>query len=342
MIRITLSLFVHPTPTVIIIRYAVRYPIRLVNSFKFQRYSCRTTIFYIYIYLHFFQLPNINPPPLEDMLPCGHRNENGIRMEIKEPRSNEANYAEFPWMVAILVEDLSADIELPLTRVIGGGSLLAPNIVMTAGHKVKNESIEDLKARAGEWDRSVASELYKHETIGVQEIIVHPNFTLWQNNIALLVLKKPFEAQPHVYPVCLPNPDINIDFSNCFTMGWGKFINATPRYPNILKKISLAIVPRNECLRKIGRYLNRQVLHPSYICAGGEKNVDACLGDGGAPLVCPVAGLGNPYYQVGIVAWGVGCGKQDVPAVYTNVALLKPWITQELNHRFIDAKYYTA
>ena len=44
------------------------------------------------------------------------------------------------------------------------------------------------------------------------------------------------------------------------------------------------------------------------------------LGDGGGPLVCPRANsLVESYVQVGIVAWGVGCG-EAIPGVYANVS----------------------
>jgi len=42
-------------------------------------------------------------------------------------------------------------------------------------------------------------------------------------------------------------------------------------------------------------------------------------GDGGGPLVCPKTGADGIYVQVGIVAWGIGCGEQ-IPGVYANVS----------------------
>ena len=58
--------------------------------------------------------------------------------------------------------------------------------------------------------------------------------------------------------------------------------------------------------------LLRFKLHPGWLCAGGEEGKDACSGDGGGPLVCPVA-HGERMALAGLVSWGVGCGKAGVP-----------------------------
>jgi trypsin len=59
------------------------------------------------------------------------------------------------------------------------------------------------------------------------------------------------------------------------------------------------------------------------ICAavpGGVNGV--CAGDYGSPLVfgCQL---------VGIVSWGATCGNPQVPTVYSNIAKIKDFITQE-------------
>ena len=47
-------------------------------------------------------------------------------------------------------------------------------------------------------------------------------------------------------------------------------------------------------------------------------------GDSGGPLV-HLFGL-NRMEQVGIVSWGIGCGKEDFPGVYTRVTEIRDWI----------------
>lgn len=61
------------------------------------------------------------------------------------------------------------------------------------------------------------------------------------------------------------------------------------------------------------------------MCAGGEENKDACYGDGGGPIVCKDP-LTSQYFQVGITAWGIGCGQKDHPGVYADVSRFSNWI----------------
>ena len=48
-------------------------------------------------------------------------------------------------------------------------------------------------------------------------------------------------------------------------------------------------------------------------------------GDGGGPLVCEDQG----YFELsGLVSWGFGCGRQDVPGVYVKISSFIGWINQ--------------
>ena len=61
------------------------------------------------------------------------------------------------------------------------------------------------------------------------------------------------------------------------------------------------------------------------------KNI--CSGDGGSPLVCQ--GYSGRWHVVGMVSWGVGCGFDGRPAIYTNIYNYLDFI-YSLNHCIDD------
>ena len=49
-------------------------------------------------------------------------------------------------------------------------------------------------------------------------------------------------------------------------------------------------------------------------------------GDGGGPLACEED---DGYYTLtGLVSWGFGCGRKDVPGVYVKISSFIGWINQ--------------
>ena len=89
----------------------------------------------------------------------------------------------------------------------------------------------------------------------------------------------------------------------------------TGSYQNVLKEVDVTVMDQNTCQSRLqGTRLGSSfLLHPGFLCAGGEEGKDACKGDGGSPLVCEVEGA---WQLAGIVSWGVGCGTRDIPGVY--------------------------
>ncbi|KAL7025074.1 hypothetical protein ACKWTF_013323 [Chironomus riparius] len=146
----------------------------------------------------------------------------------------------------------------------------------------------------------------------------------------------------HINTVCLPPQGYVANNRDCFATGWGKDVfGKEGKYSVIMKKIELPMVQFNECQERLKntRLGKRFLLHPSFVCAGGETNVDVCQGDGGGPLVCPTGN--NRYIQVGAVAWGIACNL-NIPGVYMNVAYFRDWIDYNVRNHGYDSSSYTV
>ncbi|KAL7740911.1 hypothetical protein ACLKA6_014071 [Drosophila palustris] len=263
---------------------------------------------------------------------CGYSNPKGLEVTLENTVKGESQFGEFPWMISVW--ETQCQNNKCSDTVQGGGSLLAPNVVLTTAHKILHISAENLMVRAGEWDTLTTAEPLLHKDRDVAEKIVHPNFDkdTGFNDVALLILKKPFKLAPNIDTICLPGKFDNFSQRRCFVMGWGKKQTDDPDYPHLLKKIDVPFVDRARCQAQLRRTrLSRYFeLHSSFVCAGGEKDKDACLGDGGSPLVCPSPADPNRYVVAGIVSWGLECGIENVPGVYANVQMLRPWIEEQL------------
>lgn len=220
-----------------------------------------------------------------------------------------------------------------------GGSLIRHNAVLTGAHCVHSHLSGRIIVRVGEWDTCHVDEVYPHQDIVVSSVVVHDQFdpATLAFDVAVLTLSEEVLPAAHINTICLPDAEhsVDIDYHECFATGWGKETFEQNQYTNILKEVPLHVVGHDDCQKalrttRLGRWFK---LHKTFTCAGGLPGVDTCKGDGGSPLVCRIPSDypgEERFVQVGLVAWGIGCGKAGIPGVYADTAALLPWIEQHL------------
>ncbi|EDV57538.1 phenoloxidase-activating factor 2 [Drosophila erecta] len=255
---------------------------------------------------------------------CGISNPNGLDAHA-DVAADQAKPNQFPWTVALMQDRVTF---------FGAGTLVTENVVITAAHLMQGKTVNDFVIVGGAWD---LTKLFEKKIVlrAAARIVVHPGFNILTgvNNIALIVLAASFGIRPHIAPICWPTPGVSFDQERCLVAGWGQRNPHATTYTQKQKKIELPILSRPVCedLLRSTRLGGSFSLDPSLLCAGGEKGRDACRGDGGSPLMCPIPGQPALYEFVGIVNSGLSCGQQNVPAFYTNISHMRPWIERHLN-----------
>ncbi|XP_050419568.1 proclotting enzyme-like [Adelges cooleyi] len=267
--------------------------------------------------------PNVTPPSTENagngQYECGIKNVIGYQQDQERIVGGQnAEPGEWPWIVAIFNSG----------RHFCGGSLIDDSHILTAAHCVAHMSSWDvarLSANLGDYNIKSKSDV-KHLERRIKRVVRHKGFnqmTLY-NDIAILTLDKPVTFSREVHPICLPQQSKALYSGQQATViGWGSLRESGPQ-PAVLQKVSVPVWTNQECKSRYGSAAPGGIVE-HFLCAGKAAK-DSCSGDSGGPLMLNE----NKWTQVGIVSWGIGCGKGQFPGVYTRVTSFMPWIMKNL------------
>lgn len=203
---------------------------------------------------------------------------------------------KYPWMVAM-----------------GGcgGTLVAPNIVLSAAHCINAFS----SVQIGRHNKNDSTEDY--ETFGVLKKIPHPSYNGNTLNYDYMVVL--LDGSSTRTPAVMDEGDDELESGrDVITIGWGTTSSGGSVSPKLLE-VEVDIVSQADC-----DAANPPTITDQMLCAAREGK-DACQGDSGGPLIDKQTGK-----LVGIVSWGYGCADPKYPGVYAKVQNQIGWIQETI------------
>ncbi|XP_019871299.1 proclotting enzyme-like [Aethina tumida] len=265
--------------------------------------------------------PSTKPPAQATEAPvigggsCGAKN--GFQDQERIVGGHNADVNEWPWIAALFNGG----------RQFCGGSLIDDIHILSAAHCVAHMSSWDvarLTVRLGDHNIKTHTET-RHIEKRVKRVVRHRGFdsrTLY-NDIAILTLDSPVEFTKNIRPVCLPSSGRDFAGQTGTVIGWGSLRESGPQ-PAILQEVNIPIWSNRDCRQKYGHAAPGGIV--DHMLCAGQASKDSCSGDSGGPLMVN----SGKWTQVGVVSWGIGCGKGQYPGVYTRVEKFLPWITKNI------------
>ena len=262
------------------------------------------------------------------------------------------------------IQNVNTDTNTMTATQVCGATLIAPNVFLSAAHCYdpdKAGSSSNMYLKLGEYNL-IDDEDFGVNYF-VKRVIVHEAFAERQVHNDIMLIETFDSVDLDLFQMIkLQNFTIAATgMQNATVAGWGRTSEDGDPSVTAILEAKLDVYNAADC----EEYLNSAEFVTEFndfieyydasgkLCAGGNGLTDSCYGDSGGPLFYAVELKGNvniedesimsnntafnemdsisevssvSYYQVGIVSFGVGCGRYGHPGVYTDVSHYYGWI----------------
>jgi trypsin len=234
----------------------------------------------------------------------------GATAELRRPRiigGTPAGATDNPYQVALLTKSDSNNA----TAQFCGGTLMRPNLVVTAAHCSDFVQPSQVQVLTG---------TQKLDGTGVRRdvsrIVIHPDWSAntFNNDVAVWQLST---AAPASGPAPGRGPTLakrdGRAGDTLLVTGWG--LTSENGSPSVdLRRLEVPLVDRTDC-NDANSYNGK--ITDRMLCAGvAGGGRDSCQGDSGGPLT----GGADRSVLTGIVSWGTGCARPNLFGIYTRVS----------------------
>jgi putative cofactor-binding repeat protein len=224
----------------------------------------------------------------------------------------------FPWLAAVFHEGPREGFQCT-------GTVVAPNVVLTAAHCVEDVrtggrySARGYAVVTGNVDYTATP----RQVLGVFLTVVYPGFDRFDaaGDAALLILSTPTTA-PAIALASRPSDSARLAAGRYAVMtGWGETYSGGPS-PQELRWARTAVQSPRYCRAHTQLFLAREEM-----CTldSPALHTDACFGDSGGPLLGALPGSGE-VVELGVASHLYTQCLPSSPAVYTRADLISGWV----------------
>ncbi|XP_036408528.1 serine protease 33 [Megalops cyprinoides] len=235
-----------------------------------------------------------------------------------------AQEGAWPWQV---------DIQINKSHVCGG-SIIAKDWVLSAAHCFPNPSaLSFYLLYMGRYQLNGVNQFEVSRS--VRRVVVPSKYSSPDKgqDMALVQLASPVNWTDQIQPICLP--DMGTLFPGgtlCYVTGWGNIKEGVSLPgPGTLQEVEVPIIGQASCQSMFQVQSSSDTLQilSDMICAGFQNGgKDSCQGDSGGPLMCRMeSGI---WVQAGVVSFGLGCARPNLPGVYSKVSAFSDFIRQNI------------